>query len=81
MVRIRTQIPVRTDSRIVTVPILGTDILPGDWSESESESESGNVNKLLRLTSLPPTQWVTDENITQAAAEVVLKFFFFPDRW
>ena len=30
LVRIWTRIPVRTDSRIVTVPILGTDIRPGD---------------------------------------------------
>ena len=28
LVRIRTQIPVRTDSRIVTVPILGADARP-----------------------------------------------------
>ena len=30
LVRIRTRMPVRMDSQIVTVPILGTDIRPGD---------------------------------------------------
>ena len=63
LVRIRILIPVQTDSQIVTVSILGTDIRPGDGCLSLFHTfQSGDQ-------SLDPNQWenfcIVQESVSQ----------------